>query len=195
MTRVRWPYRLQCVRIVQLTDSDSIANHLAICVLRRWRRSIPKGVFWPANGYLEPISSMNVDILYEVCPPIRPRHLLMIRWRFRFLNSCTPSISTTSAKPIGLSKHCLAIQIRALRGTSPLKTIQPFQNVHQWHRIFQQRCLGWSGLGCCSGGLFVRQVRFGCLFGGIDILFRIAERAVPLQIYLFADSNVMTAWL
>jgi hypothetical protein len=47
----------------------------------------------------------------------------MIQWRFRFLNTCTPSIYTTSARLIVLSEHCSAIQIRALRGTSPLKII------------------------------------------------------------------------
>lgn len=131
MTWVRWPYRLQCVKIVHLTDSDSLANHLAICVLRRRRCSIPKSVLRPPDGYLEPISSTHVDILYEVCPPIRRRYLIMIHWRFRFSNTCTPSICTTSARLIGPFKHCSAIQIRALRGTSPSKTIQPFQNVRQ----------------------------------------------------------------
>ena len=36
--------RLQFAQIVHLTDSDSLANHLAIYILHQWRRSIPKGV-------------------------------------------------------------------------------------------------------------------------------------------------------
>jgi len=62
--------RLQFVQIVYLTDSDSLANHWAIYVLCQWRVSILKGVPQPPNGYLEPITSMHVNILYEVCPPL-----------------------------------------------------------------------------------------------------------------------------
>ena len=51
--------------------------------------------------------------------------------------------------------------------------------------------LEWAGM--LFGGLFVRQVRFCCLFGGVSVLSRIAERGMPLQIYLSTDSKVTTA--
>ncbi|EDR07632.1 uncharacterized protein LACBIDRAFT_297948 [Laccaria bicolor S238N-H82] len=43
-----------------------MANHLAIYVLRQWRRSIRKGFFRPPVGYLVAlVCSMPVDIFYE----------------------------------------------------------------------------------------------------------------------------------
>jgi hypothetical protein len=39
------------------------------------------------------------------------------------------------------------------------------------------------------------STRFGCLFGGVNVLSRIAERGIPLQICISPDFNVMTALL
>ena len=150
--------RLQFSWIVHLTDSDSLANHLAIYILHQWRHSIPKGVLWPPDGYLEPITSMHVNILYEVCPPLWLWYLLMVQWWFRFLNTCTSSIYTTSARLIGLFKHCPAIQIRALHGTLPLKTIQPFRNI-------------------CDTGFSNKNVLVGV---GWDVVWRLVCQASPL---------------
>lgn len=58
--------------VVRAVDRHETTNHLAIYVLRRWRRSIPKGAFRPPDGYLEPISSMHVDILYEIFEHLHP---------------------------------------------------------------------------------------------------------------------------
>ncbi|KIJ94500.1 hypothetical protein K443DRAFT_683704 [Laccaria amethystina LaAM-08-1] len=64
--------------VVRTVDRHNTANHLAIYVLRQWRRSIPKVAFRPRVGYLGSICSIPIDILYEVLKYVHPIDLYHI---------------------------------------------------------------------------------------------------------------------